>query len=98
MTYSDGGGVGFQPIDYIIKVFRTKALAELGNEEDALSVYHSYSDPVVSHAAQVIQGYPTDVSGSSQLIDAGLEQIQTMTIPADSSNSCLLYTSDAADE
>jgi hypothetical protein len=87
MTYSDGGGVGFQPIDYIIKVFRTKALAELGNEEDALSVYHSYSDPVVSHAAQVIQGYPTDVSGSSQLIDAGLEQIQTMTIPADSSNS-----------
>ena len=87
MTYADSEGLGFQPIDYVIRVYRTRELAEVGKVEDALSIMHSYANPLVSHAAQVITGQPTDVSGTSQLIDAGLEQITTMTIPADSSNS-----------
>ena len=62
------------PTDFVIRVYETKALAEKGDENNALTVFHNgidagaSADPAIGNAAQLISGVSTSVS-SNQLID-----------------------------
>ena len=73
---------GWAPEDYVIRVYSTEELANIGDPLNALQVYHSYTDPRVSQSSQVIIGQNSAVS-TKGVTDAGLEEITTLVIPAD---------------